>query len=442
MRRAIAVVSLLLIILLFSGFSWAMTVYRVDIKGLINPVTLKYISNSLEKARENKDSVLLVVIDTPGGLVSSMRPIVQAFLNSPIPVIAYVYPRGARAASAGTFILLSAHIAAMAPGTTLGAAHPVAFGFGGESKENKVMEGKIVNDLVALIKAIAKERGRNEKWAEMAIRTSATLTADEALKQNVIDMVSPSIDSLLRSLDGKMVKLSSGEKVKLDFKGYKLVYLRMPWHDKVLHLIGDPNIAYILLFIGFYALIFEVTHPGAVLPGVIGALSLILFFFSFQILPFSVAGLVLIFLGIGLLILELFIVSHGVLTIGGAISLLLGSFMLMGSGKEAPYLKISTGLIIGMVAATVVFFAFALTLALYAQRRKPISGREGMIGEKGVVKTRLSPQGTILVHGELWKAVSLNGEIEEGESVEVVGIDGLTLKVRRVKKEGGEKGVL
>ncbi|MCD6364198.1 MAG: nodulation protein NfeD [Synergistetes bacterium] len=442
MRKAILWIVFLMSGLLFANFSWAMTIYRVDIKGLINPVTLKYISNSFRRAEESKNSALLAIIDTPGGLVSSMRPIVQAFLNSDIPVIAYVYPRGARAASAGTFILLSAHIAAMAPGTTLGAAHPVTVGFGGEKKENKIMEGKIVNDLVALIKAIAKERGRNEKWAEMAIRTSATLTADEALKEKVIDMVSPNIGSLLKSLNGKTVKLSSGKEVKLDFESYKLIHLKMPWHDKILHLIGDPNIAYVLLFIGFYALIFEVTHPGAILPGVIGALSLILFFFSFQILPFSVAGLILIFLGIGLLILELFVVSHGVLTIGGTVSLLLGSFMLMGGGKEAPYLKISTGLIIGMVAATVVFFAFALSLALYAQRRKPISGREGMIGEKGVVKTKLSPQGTILVHGELWKAVSLNGEIEEGESVEVVGIDGLTLKVRRVKKEGGEKGVL
>jgi len=417
----------------------SLTIYKADIKGVINPVTLKYISSVFERAKW-PDSIVLITIDTPGGLVSSMRSIVQDILNSSTPVIAYVYPRGARAASAGTFILLSAHIAAMAPGTTVGAAHPVTIGGGGGGeKEDKVMEGKVVNDLVALIKAIAKERGRNERWAEMAIRTSATLTADEALKEGVIDVVSSDIESLIKDVNGRSVKLSSGEVVKLRFDNYKLVEVEMPWYHKILHLIGDPNIAYILLFIGFYALIFEVTHPGAIIPGVIGVLCLILFFFSFQILPFSVAGLVLVFLGILFLVLELFTTSYGVLTVGGAISLLLGSFMLMRPGEETPYLKISTGLIIGIVAATVAFFGFALSLALYAQRRKPVSGKEGMIGEKGIAKTRISPTGTVMVHGELWKAVSLSGDIEEGEMIEVVEVDGLTLKVKKAEQRGGKE---
>lgn len=424
----------LLVLLIFSGVSSASTtVYKLDLKGVINPVTLKYVSSVFEKAK-GENVVILATIDTPGGLVSSMRSIVQDFLNSSVPVIAYVYPRGARAASAGTFILLSAHIAAMAPGTTVGAAHPVTIGGGGDEKENKVMEGKIVNDLVALIKAIAKERGRNEKWAEMAIRTSATLTADEALKEGVIDIVSPSVETLLKEVHGREVKLSPTRVVKLNLEGYNLVEMEMPWYYKVLHLIGDPNIAYLLLFIGFYALIFEVTHPGAIIPGVIGVLCLLLFFFSFQILPFSIAGLALVVMGIVFLILELFITSHGVLTLGGAISLLLGSFMLMKPGEETPYIRISTGLIIGIVAATVAFFAFALSLALYAQRRKPVSGKEGMIGERGVVKSKLSPEGTVLVHGELWKAVSLSGDIEEGERIEVVEVDGLLLKVKRVEE--------
>ncbi|MDK2871147.1 MAG: hypothetical protein PWQ16_499 [bacterium] len=419
--------------------AFSVTLYKGDISGVINPVTVKYIDTVFEKVKDPEDTLILFTMDTPGGLVSSMRMIVQKFLNSSVPVIVYVYPSGARAASAGTFILMSAHIAAMAPGTTVGAAHPVTIGGGGGGeKEEKIMEGKIVNDLVALIKAIAKERGRNEKWAEMAIRTSATLTADEALREGVIDIVSPSMESLLKDINGRKVKVSSKKEVKIELDDYKVVEVEMPWYYEVLHFIGDPNVAYLLLFIGFYALIFEVTHPGAIIPGVIGALCLILFFFSFQILPFSIAGLSLVFLGIILLVLELFIVSHGILTIGGAISLLLGSFMLMKPGEETPYVKISTSLILGIVAATVAFFSFALGLALYAQRRKPLSGKEGMIGEKGIAKTNLSPVGTVLVHGELWRAVSVEGEIAEGEKVEVVGINGLTLKVKKIE-EGKEE---
>ncbi|MCS7233009.1 MAG: nodulation protein NfeD [Synergistetes bacterium] len=438
MKRFLGIIALLIPLLLFISFeveAASTTVYKLDISGVINPVTVRYVNLAFEKARES-NSLILVVMDTPGGLVSSMRTIVQEFLNSPVPVVVYVYPRGARAASAGTFILLSAHIAAMAPGTTVGAAHPVTIGGGsGGEKEEKVIEGKIVNDLVALIKAVAKERGRNEKWAEMAIRTSATLTADEALKEGVIDIVSPSIEALLKEINGRNVKLSSTKGVtKINLENYNLVELEMPWYYKVLHFIGDPNIAYLLLFIGFYALIFEVTHPGAVIPGVIGVLCLILFFFSFQILPFSIAGLALVFLGIILLILELFITSHGVLTVGGALSLLLGSFMLVKPGEETPYIKISTSLIVGIVAATVAFFAFALSLALYAQKRKPVSGREGMVGEKGVAKTRLSPEGTVLVHGELWRAISLSGDIEEGDRVEVLEVNGLTLKVKKIEE--------
>lgn len=427
----------LLLVLSISCGALSATVYKANISGVINPVTVKYVDILFEKAKE-PNSLILIVMDTPGGLVSSMRTIVQSFLNSSIPVVVYVYPSGARAASAGTFILMSAHIAAMAPGTTVGAAHPVTIGGGGGGeKEEKIMEGKVVNDLVALIKAIAKERGRNEKWAEMAVRTSATLTADEALKENVIDIVSPSVEALLKEINGRSVKLSSKKEVKIALDDYKLVEIEMPWYYKVLHFIGDPNIAYLLLFIGFYALIFEVTHPGAIIPGVIGVLCLLLFFFSFQILPFSIAGLALVLLGITLLILELFITSHGVLTVGGALSLLLGSFMLMKPGEETPYVKISTSLIVGVVAATVAFFTLALGLALYAQRRKPVSGKEGMIGERGVAKTRLSPTGTVLVHGELWRAVSLTGEIKEGERVEVVEVDGLTLKVKKLE-EGRE----
>lgn len=436
--RMMVILIPLLLMMCFEAEGASTTVYRVNINGVINPVTVKYVNLAFEKAKE-PNSIILATMDTPGGLVSSMRTIVQDFLNSPVPIIVYVYPRGARAASAGTFILLSAHIAAMAPGTTVGAAHPVTIGGGsGGEKQEKVMEGKIINDLVALIKAIAKERGRNEKWAEMAIRTSATLTADEALKEGVIDLVSPNVETLLKEVNGRSVRLSSKEVVKLNLENYNLVELEMPWYYRVLHFIGDPNIAYLLLFIGFYALIFEVTHPGAIIPGVIGVLCLILFFFSFQILPFSIAGLVLVFLGIILLVLELFITSHGVLTIGGALSLLLGSFMLMKPGEETPYVKISTSLIIGIVAATVAFFAFALTLALYAQKRKPVSGKEGMIGERGVAKTKLSPEGTVLVHGELWKAISLSGDIEEGDKVEVFEVNGLTLKVKKIE-EGREE---
>jgi membrane-bound serine protease (ClpP class) len=410
-------------------------VYVIKVEGTINPATAEYISSSIKKATEEGAECLVIELDTPGGLLESTRSIVKSILSAEIPVVVFVYPSGARAGSAGVFITLSAHIAVMAPGTNIGAAHPV--GIGGMGDTSKVMEQKITNDAAAFVRTIAEKRNRNVKWAERAVRESISSTETEALKDSVIDLIAKDLKDLLDKIDGRKVKINSEEKI-LRTKDAKVKFVEMNWREKLLALISDPNIAYILLLLGIYGILFELYNPGAIFPGVIGAICLILAFYSLQALPINYAGLALIVLGIILLLLEIKIVSNGLLTIGGAISLLLGSVMLINSPFEL--MQISLTVIITAVALTVLFFLFAIGMALKAQRRKPTTGKEALVGERGIALTKFKPAsngwatGQVRVHGEIWKAISQDA-INPNEEIVVRGVEGLTLKVEKVDKQ-------
>lgn len=427
-----------LILFLFLGLSQAFAdnfVYVIKIEGTINPATAEYILSSIKKATEEGAECLIIELDTPGGLLESTRTIVKAILGAEIPVVVFVYPSGARAGSAGVFITLSAHIAVMAPGTNIGAAHPV--GLGGMGDTSRVMEQKITNDAAAFVRTIAEKRNRNVKWAEKAVRESISSTETEALKDSVIDLIARDLKDLLERIDGRVVKIDSREKI-LKTKDATIKFVEMNWRERLLALISDPNIAYILLLLGIYGILFELYNPGSIFPGVIGAICLILAFYSLQALPINYAGLALIILGVILLLLEIKIVSHGLLTIGGAISLLLGSIMLINSPFEL--MQISLTVIITAVALTVLFFLFAIGMALKAQTRRPTTGREALIGETGIALTQFRPAkdgwatGQVRVHGEIWKAISQD-KINPNEEIVVRGIEGLTLKVEKADKK-------
>lgn len=400
-------------------------VFVIEVDGIINPATSKFIVESIDQAIEKGGQCLIIQLDTPGGLMESMRLIVKKILTSTIPVIVYVSPSGGRAASAGVFITMAAHIAVMAPGTHIGAAHPVSLG---EGKESKTMSEKIVNDTVSYIKTIAKTRGRNAEWGEKAVRKSVSITEEEALKLNVIDLISTDLQDLLAKIDGKVIKFD-GMTRTLMTKGIKPRPLEMSWRYRFLDIISNPSIAYILLMLGIYGIFFELSNPGSILPGVVGGIFLILAFYALQMLPISYAGLALILFAIILFIAEIKVVSHGLLSVAGVISLFLGSLMLIESPTE--YMKISLSVIIPAVAVSGGFFVFAVTKAIKARLAKPTTGREGIIGEIGVAVTALSPEGKVAIHGEFWKAESAQ-PVQPGEKVQVIGIDNLILKVKKI----------
>ncbi|RKY74544.1 MAG: nodulation protein NfeD [Candidatus Latescibacterota bacterium] len=419
--------TLAILTILSVGISSAGPVYELRLEGAISPASAHFLIESLERAEREGAECLVVELDTPGGLMESMRSMVKALLNSEVPVVAFVYPKGSRAASAGVFVTLAAHIAAMAPGTNIGAAHPVMLG--GE-RMGKEMSEKVTNDAVAYIKAIAERRGRNQKWAEDAVRKSISSTPEEALKAGVIDVIAEDLEELLEKIDGRKVKLPSGEKV-LHTKGAKIVKIRMSLRDKILQTLSNPNIAYILLILGFYGLIFELSNPGAILPGVIGGICIILAFYALQMLPVNYAGLLLILLGLGLLIADIKVPSYGLLTVGGIVSMTLGSIMLFRT--PGSFLSVSWPVILAAVITTAAFFIFAIGMAIKARLTKPVSGKEGLVGERGVARTPLEPSGMVLVHGELWQAKS-DEPVGEGEEVEVVAVEGLKLKVKKVDR--------
>ena len=393
----------------------------IELEGTINPGTAQFVIKGLKRAEASNHTLVIIRLDTPGGLDSSMRSIVKAILNSSVPVVVYVAPRGARAASAGVMITVAAHIAAMAPQTNIGAAHPVS----ADGKEiNKTMSEKVVNDMVAYVRSIAKDRGRNQEWVEKAIRESVSITADVAVQKKVVDLVARDLDDLLALLDGREIALNKG-KVKVETKGLKLVYVTPGWRDRVLNTISNPNIAYILMMIGMAGLYFELSHPGAILPGVIGAISLILAFFAFQTLPVNYAGLLLIALAIIFFIAEIKVSSYGLLSVAGIISLILGSVMLFENVRVSLNLMMPTIVLVGGFFIVIAFLAFR------AYRRKPTSGMEGMIGEIGVVEQKIDPVGLIFAHGEHWKATCTE-IVEEGERVRVTGSKGLELIVEKV----------
>ncbi len=399
----------------------------ITLDGAINPAASDYIQYGIQQAVKDNAVCLVLRLNTPGGLLTSTREIVSGILQSPIPVVVYVAPQGSRAASAGVFVTLSANIAAMAPGTNIGAAHPVML----EGKMDSTMMEKVTNDAVAFIKSISEKRNRNVKWAEEAVRKSVSIPETEALKLKVIDLIANNMRDLLNKIDGKVVTTDAGNFV-LHTKNSEIYYLGMSFQQKMLGILSDPNIAYILMMLGFYGLLFELYNPGSIFPGVVGVISLVLAFYSFQTLPVNFAGLVLIIFGIILFILEIKIVSHGLLTVGGVICLLLGSLMLINPVSSFDVIRISWQVIAIVIILTFLFFTFAIGLGIKAQRRKPATGKEGLINETGEAITDLIPEGSIKVHGEIWKAESTEGNINKGEKIIVTGMLNLKLIVRKV----------
>jgi membrane-bound serine protease (ClpP class) len=409
--------------------SAAAPVATIQLDGVISPVTVRLVEAALARAQSEGAGALVIQLDTPGGLERSMRVICQRLLNAEIPVIVYVAPTGGRAASAGVFITMAAHVAAMAPATNIGAAHPVALG-GGVDKESMK---KIENDAAAFARTIAVERGRNAEWAEKAVRQSVSITEREAVKLKVVDLVADSLPDLLDKIDGRVVKTTKGP-VTLQTRGAVVKAIEVGFRDRVLNVITDPNVAYILMMLGMLGLFFELSNPGVILPGVIGGISLILAFFAMQSLPINYAGLLLILFGIVLLIAEIKVVSHGVLAVGGIVALALGSLMLF----DAPEIgfRVSWWVILPTVGATAGMFLVAVAAGLRALSASSPVGGSALVGQTGVARGALSPEGQVLVRGELWRAVARGAPVAEGARVRVVDANGLTLTVEKAE-EGG-----
>lgn len=415
----------LLSLLICIAMADAATVQWLKIDGAIGPVANELLVSALEQAEENNAEALVIEMDTPGGLLKTTRMMCKTILASRIPVVVYVSPSGARAGSAGVFITLASHVAVMAPGTNIGAAHPVGLGGIGGSDSSGVMEGKITNDAAAFARTLAEQRKRNAEWAELSVRESKSITDSEALATNVIDLISPSPDSLLILLHGRVVSVD-GRDDTLNTSGAAIVQSPIGLRLRILDVIADPNVAYILLLLGVYGLFFELYNPGAILPGVVGALSIILAAFSLQLLPISWAGLLLIVLAIILFALEIKITSYGLLSVAGVVSMTLGSLMLFQPGTTG--MKVGLELIIPAAIVTALFFAFVVGMGLRAQKRKVVTGEEGLIGETGVALSEISPEGKISVHGEIWSAVSAH-PVARGQKVKVVRVDGMSVSV-------------
>jgi membrane-bound serine protease (ClpP class) len=403
-------------------------VFQATIDGAINPAAADYVHRSIARAVNANAECLVLHLNTPGGLLKSTRVIVSDFLSAEIPVVVYVSPGGAQAASAGVFIAMAGHIAAMAHGTNIGAAHPVSL----QGTQDSVMMEKATNDAAAFIRTIAENRKRNLEWAEEAVRKSLSITETEALEKNVIDLVAKDLHELLEKIDGKKVTMTSGEKT-LHTRDARIETLTMDWSERILDILSDPNIAYILFMLGVYGLLFELYNPGSILPGVVGVISLILAFYSLHTLPVNYAGLALILFAIILFLAEIKVTSYGMLSVGGVISLLLGSMMLIRSESALEFLEISWSVIISVVALTVIFFTFVIGYGIRSLRTKPVSGAEGMIGEGGEALTDLptTGTGTVRVHGELWNARASTDAIPKGSRVRIVRMENLTLFVER-----------
>ncbi|MFZ2088953.1 MAG: nodulation protein NfeD [Desulfobaccales bacterium] len=403
------------------------SVHVVPAVGSINPGLAEFIIESIRTAEKEKATALVLQLDTPGGLDTSMRAINQAIINAKVPVIVFVSPKGARAASAGMFITMASHVAAMAPGTNIGAAHPVSVGLG---KMDKVMSEKVENDMVAYAQSLAMERGRNVEWVEKAVRKSVSIDAKQAQKLKVADLVAEDLDDLLTQVNGREVKVDK-EKVTLKTLGVPVKTIAESLRTRILKHIADPNIAFILMMIGLAGLYFELAHPGVVLPGVVGSLSLLLAFYAFQTLPVNFIGLLLILLAFLLFFLEIYVTSFGLLTVGGVIALLLGSMMLYQKG-ETGGMDVAWSVLIPTVLVISLFFIGVATLVLRSQMRRSMTGVAGLVGERGVAYSDLKPEGQVFVHGEYWQAVS-EEPVAAGGTVEVVKVEGLKMQVRPVK---------
>jgi len=398
-------------------------IYVIKISGSINPAVADFLKKGLEKASTDTVSCIIIELDTPGGLAESMRKIIMSIFSCQVPVVVYVAPSGARAASAGVMITMAADIAAMAPGTNIGAAHPV--GAGGK-EIGKTMSDKVINDMAAHARSVAAKRGRNTEWVEKAIRESVSVTETEALKENVIDIVAKDLDDLIRQINGRKVQ----DKGILKLDSYKKRVLKEDLRTKILKTISDPNIAYILMMIGLAGLYFELSHPGVVFPGVVGAIAIILAFFAFQTIPVNYAGFLLIILAIVFFLMEMKIASYGLLSVAGITSLLLGSLMLFDTSDSV--VRLSWHVLIPTIVLISGFFVVVSGLVFKSHLSKPKTGARGLFGEIGIVKESIAPEGKVFVHGELWKATSQN-PIEKGAKVRVIKVVNLVLEVEPVE---------
>lgn len=396
----------------------------VSIDGPITPVTAEYIAGNLRESIRLRDRLFVIEMDTPGGLDSSMRRIVKEVLASPVPVAVHVSPSGARAASAGAVIAMAAHVCVMAPGTNIGAAHPVALGSG----QDKVMQEKSLNDMEAYVEGIAEKRGRNGDVAKNMVRSSISLSAGKALEAKIIDFIATDRSDLLRKLEGRSVRTDSSVQI-LRLAGAPVESHEMGTREKILDTIGNPTVAYVLMMLGFLGLFFELSNPGVILPGVIGGISLILAFFAFQALPVNYAGVLLIILALVLFIAEIKIVSHGMLTVGGMLAMVLGSLMLYDSPDQ--YFRVSWSVILATVILVTGFACIVIRKAVLAHKRKPSSGREGLLGERGTADSDIDPEGKVFVRGEYWDAWSEEA-IRKGEGIMVQELEGMRLKVTRI----------
>jgi membrane-bound serine protease (ClpP class) len=411
----------------------------IEIDGTINPATVDYIRSGMESAKENSSEALIILLDTPGGLLTSTKEIVKALLNSPLPIIVYVYPSGATATSAGVFITLSANIAAMADGTSIGAAAPVLLGPGGggqkskdEEKEkngdDKKMSEKIENFASSFIESIAEKRGRNVKWAIDAVRSSASITATEALKKDVIDLISPNLNDLINEIDGREVTLPTGKRI-LNTKGAMVDRVNMNAKQRLIDILSTPDIAFLLISLGSLGLFIEFYNPGLIFPGVAGAICLLLGLVSLQILPFNYAGLALLTLSILLFIAEVYVTSYGLLAIGGILSFILGALLLFDTPESD--VRVGFNVVIAAALAIGLFFIFVAYNLVKSQRSAISLGFEGLMGEVGVAVTTIENKGKIFIHGEYWDAES-DETIREGEKIKVVEkISGFKLRVKK-----------
>ncbi len=397
----------------------------IEVKDTINPAVEDFIKYAIDKSIKDQAQFLVIVLDTPGGLMTSMRGIVQDILNSEVPVVVYVGPSGAQAASAGVLITVSADIAAMAPGTNIGAAHPVT---GGGGDLPSTMNEKVLNDMLAFARSIAAQRGRNAEWLEDAIKSSVSATAEEAFKLNVIDLVADNLPALMTRLDGWQLQRKGGT-ITLHTGGIEQRKIEPGWQHNILRTISNPNLAYILLMIGLAGLYFELSNPGAILPGVVGGVSLILALYAMQTLPVNYAGFLIILLAVIFFIAELKVTSHGILSTAGVVCLVLGSLMMFRFPDRG--IELAMSVFVPTVAVISGFFVTVATLAFRAQTGKPVTGAEALVGEVGEVKRDINPEGKVFVSGELWNAQS-DDTILAGEKAEVVEVHNLKLKVKKI----------
>jgi len=412
---------------------------RIDvltIKGTINPVLVDYLARSIEQAEDAGAAAVIIELDTPGGLDTAMRDIIQEILNARVPVVVYVSPSGARAASAGLYVTIAAHVAAMAPNTATGAATPVALGAEGEAAMSEEMKAKTLNDAIAYIRSLADSHGRNADWAEMAVREGVSITEREALEMNVIDLVAPDLESLLAQLDGRQVTLLSGQVVTLDTGDAVIHRVPMRTIESFLYAIADPNIAYLLLSIATLGIMAEIFNPGLIFPGVVGGICGILAFYSLGQLPVNIAGVLLIVLAFAFFVAEAFTATFGVLAGGGIISLIIGSLILFKGAS--PLFRVDPWLIAAVSLTMAAFLVFVVQRVVKAHRRQSATGREELIGKKAQVRTALAPRGSVFYKGELWSAIAEEGHHAPGEEVMITRLDGLTLYVtgsRQGKKD-------